>query len=95
MHKESFYGAIKREETNKKGEIEEVVKYVLRKSIDSFSDSDLKNIVDDRIKEIVTNARKEEKIIKKEIDTFKKQLNKVSDAEEVILKAKIETLMYK
>lgn len=94
LHKEKFYGAIKREETNKKGEVEEVVKYVLRKPIDSFSDTDLKHIVDDRIKEIVTNARKEEKRIKKEIDTFKKQINKVSDAEEVILKAKIETLMY-
>ncbi|WP_158837463.1 type II CRISPR RNA-guided endonuclease Cas9 [Polaribacter sp. L3A8] len=95
LHKESFYGAIKREETNKKGEVEEVVKYVLRKPIDSFSDTDIKHIVDDKIKEIVTNARKEEKIIKKEIETLKKKINKVNDAEEVILKAEIEVLIHK
>jgi CRISPR-associated endonuclease Csn1 len=95
LHKESFYGAIKREETNKKGEIEEVVKYVLRKPLDSFSDSDLKNIVDNRVREIVTNARKEEKVIKKEIENLKKQINKVSDDKEVIIKDKITELSNK
>ncbi len=95
LHKESFYGAIKREETNKKGEIEEVVKYVLRKSLESFSDTDLKNIVDDKIKEIVTVGRKEEKLIKKEIETLKKQINKVNDVEEEKLRIQIEALINK
>jgi len=95
LHKESFYGAIKREETNKKGEVEEVVKYVLRKPLDSFSDTDLKNIVDDTIKEIVNNGRKQEKILKKEIETLKKQINKVNDAEEEIIRAQIEALTFK
>ena len=92
LHKESFYGAIKREETNKKGETEEVVKYVLRKPLESFSDTDLKNIVDDRIKDIVTLGRKEEKLIKKEIEKLKKNINKVNDVEEGIIRAKIEEL---
>ena len=69
MHKESFYGAIKREELNKKtGQTEEVIKYVKRQGIEMFKDADLKNIVDDRIKEIVTNGREQEKLIKKEIE---------------------------
>ncbi|AUC82211.1 type II CRISPR RNA-guided endonuclease Cas9 [Lacinutrix sp. Bg11-31] len=95
LHKESFYGAIKREETNKKGEVEDVIKYVLRKPLESFSDTDLKNIVDDTIKAIVINGRSQENILKKEIETFKKQINKVNDAEEQIIKAQIEILSNK
>ncbi|WP_452218392.1 type II CRISPR RNA-guided endonuclease Cas9 [Lacinutrix undariae] len=94
LHKESFYGAIKREEKNKKGEVIDTIKYVLRKPIESFKDADLKHIVDDKIKEIVTNARQQEKILKKEIETLKKQINKVNDIEEAILKARIETLTH-
>jgi len=95
LHKESFYGAIKREETNKKGKTEEVIKYVLRKPLDSFKDADLKNIVDDKIKEIVTNGRNEEKLAKKEIEILKKQINKVDDIEEAKLKAQIDVLTNK
>ncbi|MET2984314.1 type II CRISPR RNA-guided endonuclease Cas9 [Aureibaculum conchae] len=95
LHKESFYGAIKREETNKKGETEDVIKYVLRKPLDSFSDTDLKNIVDDRIREIVTNGRKQEKTIKKEIERLKKQINKVDDTEEEIIRDQIKVLSSK
>lgn len=95
LHKESFYGAIKREETNKKGEVEDVVKYVLRKPLGSFSDTDLKNIVDDTIKEIITNGRVQEKLIKKEIETLKKQINKVNDTEEEIIKTQIKVLINK
>ena len=95
LHKESFYGAIKREEKNKKGEVEDVIKYVLRKPLDSFSDTDLKNIVDDTIKEIVTNGRKQEKQFKKEIEVLKKQIFKVNEEEEQKLKAQIENLTQK
>ncbi len=95
LHKESFYGAIKREETNKKGEVEDAIKYVLRKPLDSFSDTDLKNIVDDKIKEIVINGRVQEKLIKKEIEFLKKQINKVNDAEEEIIRNQLEVLSNK
>ena len=93
MHKESFYGAIKREELNKKtGQTEEVIKYVKRQGIEMFKDADLKNIVDDRIKEIVTNGREQEKLIKKEIEDLKKQLKNVKEEEEQPLKDAIQLL---
>jgi CRISPR-associated endonuclease Csn1 len=47
LHKETFYGAIKREVVNKKGEKEEKVLYVVRKPIDSLTTGDINNIVDD------------------------------------------------
>lgn len=93
LHKESFYGAIKREELNKKtGETEEVIKYVKRQGIEMFKDADLKNIVDDKIKEIVTNGREQEKLIKKEIEDLKKQLKNVKEEEEQPLKNAIQVL---
>ena len=93
LHKESFYGAIKREELNKKtGQTEEVIKYVKRQGIEMFKDADLKNIVDDRIKEIVTNGREQEKLIKKEIEDLKKQLKNVKEEEEQPLKDAIQLL---
>lgn len=93
LHKESFYGAIKREEINKKtGETEEVIKYVKRQGIEMFKDADLKNIVDDKIKEIVTNGREQEKLIKKEIEDLKKQLKNVKEEEEQPLKDAIQLL---
>lgn len=93
LHKESFYGAIKREETNKKtGETEEVIKYVKRQSIDLFKDADLKNIVDDAIKEIVTNGRQQEKEIKKEIESLNKQIKSLKEEEEQPLKEAIRLL---
>lgn len=93
LHKESFYGAIKREELNKKtGEIEEVIKYVKRQGIEMFKDADLKNIVDDKIKEIVTIGREQEKQLKKEIEELKKQLKNVKEEEEQPIKDTIEVL---
>jgi len=95
LHKEKFYGAIKREITNKKGEVEEVIKYVFRKPLEKFSDTDLKHIVDDKIKEIVTNGRQQEKQFKKEIEALKKQINIVNDVEEANIKTQIEALTNK
>lgn len=93
LHKESFYGAIKREEINKKtGETEEVIKYVKRQGIEMFKDADLKNIVDDKIKEIVTKGREQEKLLKKEIEELKKQLKNVKEEEEQPIKDAIQVL---
>lgn len=93
LHKESFYGAIIREEVNKKtGETEEVIKYVKRQGIEHFKDADLKHIVDDKIKEIVTYGREQEKLIKKDIEELKKQLKKVKEEEEQSIKDAIEVL---
>ena len=91
LHKESFYGAIKREEIDKKtGEVIEVIKYVKRQSIDQFKDTDLKNIVDDKIKEIITNGREQEKQLKKEIEDLKKQLKNLKEEEEQSIKEAIQ-----
>lgn len=96
LHKESFYGAIKREELNKKtGEKEEVIKYVKRQGIEMFKDADLKNIIDDKIKEIVTNGREQEKIIKKEIEELEKQLKKVNEQDEEPIRLEIQVLKNK
>jgi CRISPR-associated endonuclease Csn1 len=93
LHKESFYGAILREEINKKtGKSEEVVKYVKRQAIDLFKDADLKNIVDDKVKEIVVNGREQEKLIKKEIDDLKKQMKNLKEEEEQPIKDAIQLL---
>jgi len=93
LHKESFYGAIKREELNKKtGETEEVIKYVKRQGIEVFKDADLKNIVDDKIKEIVTNGREQEKQIKKEVEELKKQIKNLKEDEEQPIKEAIQIL---
>ena len=59
LHLDTYYGAIERD-----GEI----KYVVRKALDeNFKDSDVKNIVDETVKEIVLNAIKEHGNLKKAI----------------------------
>ncbi|MGO4773406.1 type II CRISPR RNA-guided endonuclease Cas9 [Flavobacterium sp. W22_SRS_FK3] len=93
LHKESFYGAILREELDKKtGKPEEVVKYVKRQSIDLFKDADLKNIVDERVREIVIKGREQEKLIKKEIEELNKQKKNAEESEEQQFKDAIELL---
>ena len=93
LHKETFYGAIKREVIDKKtGNTEEVIKYVKRQSIDLFKDTDLKNIVDDRIKEIVIHARALEKELKKEIELLIKQLRNAVEKDEQPLKDAIQVI---
>jgi len=96
LHKESFYGAIKREEIDKKtGKPEEVIKYVLRKPIENFSESDIKNIVDDKVREIVMSGKEQEKTIKKEIEDLKRQIKNADERREQELKTGIEQLEYK
>ena len=92
LHKETFYGAIERRVTNKKGEEEKQIKYVVRKPLDSLEDANIKNIVDERVRRIVEDGRKLEKQLKKEIETVKKKLQKAEEWEEVQLKEQIEAI---
>lgn len=92
LHKDTFYGAIEREVLNKKGETEKQIKYVVRKSLEGLEDSAIKNIVDGRVREIVSHARKEEKEIQKQIDAILKQRRKAEEDEEVVIDNKIAGL---
>ncbi len=56
LHKDTFYGAIQREVVNKKGEKEEKVFYVVRKPVDSLAAGDIKNIVDNVVREKIEAA---------------------------------------
>lgn len=47
LHKDTYYGAIKRDDE---------IKYVVRKPVSSLSDADIENIVDEAVKEIIKNA---------------------------------------
>lgn len=55
-----------------------------------LSDAEIKNIVDDTIRQIVADARKQEKVLLKEIDELNKKLKKAEENEEPALKAEIE-----
>ena len=89
LHKDTFYGAIERVEENKKGESEKVIKYVVRKPLDTLDDAGVKNIVDDRIRQIISEARQSEKALLKQIDEFTKQLKKAEEHEEAALQQQI------
>ncbi|MFB6342952.1 type II CRISPR RNA-guided endonuclease Cas9 [Saccharicrinis sp. FJH62] len=89
LHKDTFYGAIKQQEVNKKGEIEEKIKYVVRKPLGTLEDSNIKNIVDERVREIVSDARKKEKELRKDIDSLKKKLQKAEELAESQIKSDI------
>jgi CRISPR-associated endonuclease Csn1 len=90
LHKEMFYGAIERVQENKKGELEKQIKYVIRKPLDSLDDSSLKDIVDDRVREIVLNARLEEKQLNNEVERLKKLLSKAEENEAATIKQDIQ-----
>lgn len=92
LHQDTFYGAIKRIETNKKGEAEEVIKYVVRKQLSDLSDSDLKKIVDNRVREIAIVSRIEESRLKKEIEALKKKKSTSDEANELTIKQEINGL---
>ncbi|SHE84934.1 CRISPR-associated endonuclease Csn1 [Mariniphaga anaerophila] len=92
LHQQTFYGAIEKAVINKKGESEKVIKYVVRKSLDSLEDSSIKNVVDERVREIIQHARLEEKKLKKEIEVQKKKLEKAEEEEENSICTEIERL---
>ncbi|MFV0266299.1 MAG: type II CRISPR RNA-guided endonuclease Cas9 [Draconibacterium sp.] len=92
LHQQTFYGAIEKTEVNKKGEAEKVIKYVVRKTLDTLDENGVKNIVDDRVKSIVEQARAEEKKLRKEMEALRKKLAKAEEAEENFINAEIEKL---
>lgn len=58
LHKDTFYGAIKRED---------VIRYVVRKSLDSLAEKDINNIVDDVVREKVRAAVNEAGSLRKAV----------------------------
>lgn len=92
LHKETFYGAIERTVINKKGEEEKQIKYVVRKPLDTLEESVIKNIVDDRVRDIVAKGRQKEKLLKKDIDVLKKKIQKAEESEEAGLIKQIEEI---
>jgi CRISPR-associated endonuclease Csn1 len=92
LHKDTFYGAIKVKEENKNNEEIETIKYVTRKPVDSLSEGDINNIVDKRIKSIIINAKTKEKGIKKEIESLKKDIDKLEAPYDEELKAQVQML---
>lgn len=89
LHQETFYGAIQTQVKDKKGEIKNDIKYVVRDYIENLSDSDLDKIVDEHIKAIVKEARKKEKDINTQIEKLKKKLRKVEEVEESVINDEI------
>ena len=93
LHKETFYGAIKRPVQNKKtGETEDVIKYVVRKPVSDLKDSDLKKIVDDRVREIVMAGRAEESQLKKEVEALMKRKFTSDESEELVINQQVKEL---
>ncbi|MCF8225399.1 MAG: type II CRISPR RNA-guided endonuclease Cas9 [Bacteroidales bacterium] len=92
LHKETFYGAIKREGVNKKGEKEDKIRFVVRKSLSDIDDSNIKNIVDNRVREIVREGRIQEKQIRQKIEELGRKKQKAEENEEPAILAEIENL---
>ncbi len=74
LHKDTCYGAIKQTAPNKKGITEEQTVYVVRKAVDSLTDSDIQNIVDCRIRTLVEEGKKREAVLRKELEKAEKRL---------------------
>jgi CRISPR-associated endonuclease Csn1 len=93
LHQETFYGAIKRIEENKRTrQREEITRYVVRKTLSDLSDSDLAKIVDIRVREIAQESREQETQIKKAIDKLKKQKATADEARELELNKEIAVM---
>lgn len=95
LHKDTFYGAIERTIVKTNGDEQKAIKYVVRKSVADLDDSSLKNIVDDRVRTIVTNARIHEKELNKEIGELSKKLKKANAVEEALIEKQISELKLK
>lgn len=59
LHKDTFYGAIKRDDE---------VRYVVRRALDSINEKDIKNIVDDVVREKVLSAAQQAGSLKKAVE---------------------------
>ena len=84
LHMETNYGAIKKVVENKKGEKQEKLLYVRRISLDALKTSDIKNIVDAKIREIVGKGKQEEVRIKNQLEITRKKLRDIETDEEAI-----------
>ncbi len=89
LHKDTFYGAIKRQEKNKKtGEMVEVTKYVVRKPVSDLTTKDIDNIVDGRIQEILRCPIE----LQGEIRGLRKKLRNASDEDKASVQVEIELM---
>jgi len=86
LHMENVYG-------QRQAPFETTKGYHIRKKVADLKDNQLDKIVDLEIKKIIKNARKEEAILKKHIDTLEKQKKKVrTDEEEAQLNLQMQEL---
>jgi CRISPR-associated endonuclease Csn1 len=92
LHKDTFYGAIETVQADEDGHKKKMIKYVVRKPLDSIDDGNLKHIVDERVRNIVESGRKKEKLLKKQIEELKKNRTKADDQEEHEIDYKIERI---
>lgn len=98
LHKDTFYGSVVRPALDKKtgkpildkeGNQSEKVYYVLRKELSSLNASDLKHIVDERVRSISIEGRKQEELLRKEIASLEKRLKTAEEEEENAIREKI------
>ncbi len=92
LHKDTFYGAIERPVANKKGEVEKQIRYVVRKPLDSLEAKDVKHIVDDRVREIVANGKKQEKGLRSKLASLKKQFENSDKGEQTLIEEQVNEL---
>jgi CRISPR-associated endonuclease Csn1 len=70
LHKETNYGAIRHIVPDKEGNQEEKIVYVSRKPLDSLTQADINNIVDENIRMIITEGKAKEEYLKKELEKW-------------------------
>jgi len=92
LHQETFYGAIEQEIQNKEGEKEKQIKYVVRKPLDDLDNNGIEKIVDDRVRNIIINARKKEKELRVDLEDLRKQMNNAEEYEERDIQREIEKI---
>ncbi|WP_417610547.1 type II CRISPR RNA-guided endonuclease Cas9 [Owenweeksia hongkongensis] len=104
LHKDTFYGSVLRPEVDKKtgqpilekdGSQKEKLHYVLRKELAAIPNAGLKHIVDERVRDIAIEGRKQEENFKKEITELEKKLKKAEEHEESPIKEEIAAIKSK
>lgn len=84
LHKETVFG---RRKPQGKEEA-----FHVRKEVNGLKDNQVKKIVDDRVRDIITRAREKEKLLNKEIENLKKQKRKEDEAGEQRIEEQINEL---
>jgi len=100
LHKAFFYGAILRPENkdsakptlDKEGNVLEKVFYVKREDVRGLNDNDLQRIVDEKVRDIVIEARVKENELNKEVAELKKQRSKAEEEDIQNIDDKINAL---